>query len=143
MNRSHARTACFALGFALLGAVAAMLLTSGQPEAVGQEPAAKAGPLRHVVLLKFKEEATKEQIAEIVKGFGQLPKRIDGITGFEWGTNVSPEGRSEGFTHCFVVTFPDAKARDAYLPHEAHKEFVALLLPQLDKVLVVDYFAQK
>jgi len=41
------------------------------------------------------------------------------------------------------VTFKDSKARDIYLPHPAHKEFVALALPKIDKVLVVDYFAKK
>jgi hypothetical protein len=42
-----------------------------------------------------------------------------------------------------MVTFKDTKARDAYLPHQAHKDFVAVLRPRLDKVLVVDYFAQR
>jgi hypothetical protein len=96
-----------------------------------------------VVLFKFKSEATKEQIQEIVAGFQALPKKIDGVTAFEWGTDVSPEGKADGFTHCFVVTFKDAKARDAYLPHQAHQDFVALLRPKLEKVLVVDYFARK
>jgi stress responsive alpha/beta barrel protein len=141
MTVSLARTVAFACGFTVLGAALATLALNNAPAALAQEPA--AAPLRHVVLLKFKADANKEQIQEIVTGFGQLPKKIDGITAYEWGTDVSPEMRSEGFTHCFVVTFKDAKARDAYLPHAAHGEFVKLLLPKLDKVLVVDYFAQK
>ena len=28
---------------------------------------------------------------------------------FEWGTTISPENRSQGFAHCFLVTFADAK----------------------------------
>ena len=141
MSQSLVRTTIFACGFALLGAATTMLATNANQAAVAQEQAAT--PLRHVVLLKFKGDATKEQIQEVFTGFTELPKKIDGITAFEWGTDVSPEGRSEGFTHCFVVTFKDAKARDAYLPHDAHKAFVAILLPKLDRVLVVDYFAQK
>jgi hypothetical protein len=141
------QTAGFALGFALLGGVLTMFMMSGQPAALAQQSAAQEsaakGPLRHVVLFKFKDASSKEDVGKIVEAFGQLPKRIDGITDFEWGTDVSPEGKSEGFTHCFVVTFDNAKSRDAYLPHAAHKEFVTLLLPHLDKVLVVDYFAQK
>jgi hypothetical protein len=141
MPRSLARTTVFACGFALLGAALAALALKFSPEAMAQEK--PAAPLRHVVLFKFKADATKKQVEEIVAAFGQLPKKIDGITAYEWGTDVSPEGKSEGFTHCFVVTFNDANARDAYLPHAAHKEFVTLLLPKLDKVLVVDYFAKK
>jgi len=136
------RTTFFAGGFAALGAaVAAALMHS--PTAAAAQDAAKAAPLRHVVLFRFKADATKEQIQQIVEGFGALPKKIDGITAYEWGTDVSPEGKSEGFTHCFVVTFKDAKARDAYLPHQAHQDFIKLLLPRLEKVMVVDYFAQK
>ena len=141
MSQSLARTTIIACGFTLIGALLAVIGMNGVSQSIAQEKA--AAPLRHVVLLKFKADATKEQIQEVVTGFTELPKKIDGITAFEWGTDVSPEGRSEGFTHCFVVTFKDAKARDAYLPHDAHKAFVAILLPKLDRVLVVDYYAQK
>jgi hypothetical protein len=30
-----------------------------------------------------------------------------------------------------------------YLPHPAHKAFVDVLMPHLDKVLVIDYWAGK
>jgi hypothetical protein len=142
MFRSALGTACYLSGFALVGGILTTALLSERSTAVAQEQAAMT-PLRHVVLFKFKPEATKEQINEIVAGFQALPNKIDGITAFEWGTNNSPEGLAEGFTHCFVVSFKDAKSRDAYLPHQAHKDFVAILLPRLEKVLVVDYFTQK
>ena len=141
MLRSVLQTVGVAGGFTLMGSLLAAAIFS-RPTALAQEQAA-GGSLRHVVLFKFKPEATKEQIDEIVAGFQQLPKKIDGITAFEWGTNNSPEGLNEGFTHCFAVSFKDAKSRDAYLPHQAHKDFVSILLPRLEKVLVVDYFAQK
>lgn len=100
------------------------------------------GQLRHVVLFKFKDGAPAESVRAIEEGFRALKSKIPGIAAFEWGTDVSPEKLAQGFTHCFVVTFPDGAARDAYLPHPAHQDFVALLKPQLDKVLVVDYVAR-
>jgi len=106
----------------------------------GSDKSAKL--LRHVVLLKFKADATAEQIREIETAFAALPKKIDSIKAFEWGTDVAPENRSEGYTHCFLVTFADEAGRDAYLPHPAHQEFVALLKPKLEKVLVVDFWAK-
>lgn len=142
MIRLDVQTVGLAGGFMLLGALAATTLWQGPTPVQAQEKAGSEA-LRHVVLFKFKPEATKEQIQEIVAGFQALPKKIDGITAFEWGTDNSPEGLADGFTHCFVVTFKDAKSRDAYLPHPAHKGFVDVLLPRLEKVLVVDYFAQK
>lgn len=98
--------------------------------------------LRHVVLFKFKDSSTKEDIQQVVEAFRELPEQIDGILDFEWGTDVSPEGLSDGFTHCFFVTFKDEQSRDAYLPHPAHEAFGSLVGPHLDKVLVVDYWVK-
>lgn len=98
-----------------------------------------AGKVRHVVLFKFKDAATPQQIKEIETAFANLPKQIPTIKGFEWGTNISPEGLAQGYTHCFVLTFTNEADRDAYLPHPAHKAFGQSLGPILDKVCVVDY----
>jgi len=96
--------------------------------------------LRHVVLFKFKDGTTPEKIKEVEKSFASLPGKIDVIKGFEAGTNVSVENRSEGFTHCFVVTFLNEDGRNTYLNHPAHNEFGKSLGGCLDKVLVVDYW---
>jgi hypothetical protein len=100
-------------------------------------------PYRHVVLFKFKDSATAEQVKAVEASFKALPSKIDTIVDFEWGTNVSPEGKNDGFTHCFFLTFKDKAGLDIYLPHPAHKEFGAGLRPILDKVCVVDYVATK
>jgi quinol monooxygenase YgiN len=105
--------------------------------------AAAEGEFRHVVLFKFKKEATPEQVKEIEKAFAELPKKIDTITGYEWGTSESVEGLNDGFTHCFFVTFKDKAGLEAYLPHPAHKEFGGKLKPLLEKALVFDYTAKK
>lgn len=107
-------------------------------------PAAFAadGPYRHVVLFKFKDAASKEDVQKIVKAFADLQSKIPTIKSFEWGTNVSPEGLAQEFTHCFFVTFDSKEDLEAYLPHPEHKKFGELLRPQLDKVLVVDYVAK-
>lgn len=100
-------------------------------------------PYRHVVFFKFKDSATPEQIQGIEQAFAALAGKIDMVKGFEWGTNVSPEGLNDGFTHCFFVTFADKAGLDAYLPHAEHQIFVSKLKPLLDKVCVVDYVAKK
>ena len=98
--------------------------------------------LRHVVLFKFKDTATPEQIKQVEDAFRALPSRIKLIKGFEWGTNVSPENLAQGYTHCFFLTFASAADRDAYLVHPAHKDFGKLLGPYLDKVTVIDFWSQ-
>ena len=98
--------------------------------------------LRHVVLFSFKDDASYDDVDAIVTGFAALPVSIPGIAGYEWGTNVSPEGLNDGFTHCFTLTFAAAEDRDAYLAHPAHRRFVETLKPSLAKSLVLDYWAK-
>lgn len=99
--------------------------------------------LRHVVLFKFKPEVTPAEVQEVVTAFGALKGKIDLIEDFEWGTDVSVENLAAGYTHCFFASFRDAADRDAYLPHPAHKEFGKIAGPRIDKVLVVDYWANR
>lgn len=96
--------------------------------------------LRHIVLFKFNDDVSDEQIREVVDAFAALPKEIDTIIDFEFGTDVSVENKSKGLTHGFVVTFRDEKGRDVYLPHPAHREFVKLVGPRLADVVVFDYW---
>lgn len=109
-------------------------------EAAGVAEEAPAKLLRHVVLFRFKEDAKAKDIKAIEEAFAALPAKIDEIYDFEWGTDVSVEGLAEGFTHCFVVTFKSEEDRAKYLPHPAHKAFVELIGPVLDKPFVVDYW---
>jgi hypothetical protein len=98
--------------------------------------------LRHIVLFSFKNDATAEQVQSVVAGFGTLPTAIAGIAAYEWGTNVSPEGLNDGYTHCFTLTFATAEDRDAYLVHPAHQAFVNTLGSCLERSLVVDYWVR-
>jgi len=93
----------------------------------------------HVVCFKFKEEVTQEQIDKVCEDFAALRKKVPGIVRYQAGVNNSPEGLNKGFTHCFIVTFKNAKARDEYLPHPAHKEFVKTLDGLMADVFVIDF----
>jgi len=106
-------------------------------------PAKPEKLLRHVVIFKFKDEVTKDEVQEVVDAFAALPRKISEIHDFEWGTDMSVENLANGFTHCFLVTFRDEAARATYLPHPAHQDFVKLVGPRVDKVLVVDYWTGK
>jgi len=109
-----------------------------------QSAAPPAGTVRHVVVFKFKPAATPEQITQVTDALVALKTKIPGIVSIEHGVNNSPEKRNLGFTHVFQVTFTNAAARDAYLPHPAHKAFGELLgkLGVLEDVFVVDYTPQ-
>ena len=99
--------------------------------------------LRHVVLFQFKETSSKDDVKKVVDAFRELPSKITAIADFEWGVNNSPEGLNDGLTHGFVITFKSEKDRDTYLNHVAHKAFVDVLKPHLEKPLVLDFWASK
>lgn len=99
--------------------------------------------LRHVVLFKFKDTSSREDIKKVEDAFIALKGKIKLINDFEWGINSSPEGLNQGLTHCFLATFASDKDRDDYLVHPDHKAFVTVLQPHLDKVTVIDYWTEK
>ncbi len=128
--------ACAILGSLLIAGI------MSQTSAADKAAAKPEKQLRHVVLYKFKAETTPQQIQEVVDAFSALPGKINTITGFERGTNVSEENKSEGFTHCFVVTFRDIAGRAVYLKHPAHDEYVKVVKDRREKVIVFDYWAE-
>ena len=99
--------------------------------------------LRHVVMYKFKDNLPPAQLQEVIDAFAGLPKKVNTIIGFEHGTNVSKEGKSEGFTHAFVVTFNNEADLAAYLVHPAHDEYVKVVRDRREKVIVFDYWAER
>lgn len=112
------------------------------PALFAQKNTEKNKVLRHVVLFKFKDDASAADVQKVEDAFRQLKPKISLIKDFEFGKNNSPENINQGFTHCFFVTFASEKDRDDYLVHPDHKAFVEVLKPFLDKVLVVDYWAR-
>ena len=101
--------------------------------------------VKHVVVFKYKPTATPGQIEQVTTAFNALKEKIPGIVSFEYGTNNSPEKLNKGFTHVYLLTFTDAAARDAYLPHAEHKKFGELLgkLGVLEEPFVVDFEVQQ
>ena len=104
---------------------------------------AAEGQYRHVVLFKFKADTTPAQVKEVEDAFRTLSTKVPTIVDFEYGTDVSPEGKAQGFTHCFLVTFKDKAGLEVYLPHPAHDEFKKIGGPHFEKVLVIDFVAKK
>ncbi len=129
------------LGLVLAGGF--FMTVVNRPIAADLPTAADAKLLRHVVMFKFKATSSAEDIQHVIAQFKALPSKIPAIAEFEFGTDNSPEGKADGFTHCFLLTFKSEKDREIYLPHPDHKAFGAALGPHLDKVLVFDYWTGK
>ena len=128
-----------ALLTSLLAAAAVACSTS--PVARPATTPLPAGAVRHVVVFRYKADASPEKIGQITRAFAALKEQIPGVLSFEHGVNNSPEKLNQGYTHVYQLTFTDAAARDAYLIHPAHKAFGALLGSSgvFDGAFVVDY----
>ena len=109
------------LGLALVMAVALAVVA---PATAADKP---TKVLRHIVLYKFKDGLRPEQVQEVVDAFAALAGKIDTIERLEYGTNVSQENKSDGLTHCFLVTFRDEAGHNAYIKHPAHQQYVELM----------------
>jgi hypothetical protein len=124
-----------------LVAFAALAACSTVPAARPVTAAIPAGAVRHVVVFRFKPDASPDKIQQITAAFAALKDQIPNVLSFEHGVNNSPEKLNQGFTHVYQLTFTNAAARDAYLVHPAHKAFGTLLggLGVFDGAFVVDY----
>ncbi|MFK8161854.1 MAG: Dabb family protein [Lewinella sp.] len=106
-----------------------------------KEPESKERLLRHVVIFKFKDDASEEDVNRLNESFNALASSIPVVKDFEWGLNDSPEDFHQDFTHCYILTFASENDRDnVYTPHPQHQAFVSSLQPHLEKVFVVDYW---
>ena len=116
-------------------------ITSGLSDSLAAEKEGRV--LRHIVMYKFKDDCPAEHVQKVIDTFAGLPRKIDTIIGFEHGKNVSQEGKSEGLTYCFQVTFRDQQGLATYLKHPAHDEYVKVVGPCREKVVVFDYWADR
>ncbi|MDB6171289.1 MAG: Dabb family protein [Chthoniobacteraceae bacterium] len=116
-----------------------LLITLAAIAMLAASSLAADGPIRHVVHFRFKPGADQAQVQKVVEEFAALRTKIPLIESLEYGTNISPEGLDQGFTHCWIVSFKNAADRDAYLVHPDHKAFASGLKPVLDAALVVDF----
>jgi hypothetical protein len=122
------------LAAALLGAAA---LGPGCAHRGG--PEAPLGQIRHVVLFGFKPGTPPETLAAIEAGLRRLPQEIDLIRAFEWGTDITENARAQGHTHCMLTVFDTPEDVEASRVHPAHQAFVALAMPHVAQLLVIDY----
>lgn len=90
----------------------------------------------HTVLFELDPEQPEAGTAavEALRGLRSLP----GVTSMSVGSNVSPEGLAQGYTHALVAVFASAADRDRYLTAPDHLAAVDLLQPCLQRVAVVD-----
>jgi hypothetical protein len=101
--------------------------------------------VKHLVIFKFKPDTDPAVIDRIMRELAALVGPIPGLLNFQGGVYSGPypgaTGLNQGYTHGFVMTFQDAAARAAYLPHPEHVRFKDGLVPHLLDVVAFDFEA--
>ncbi len=99
--------------------------------------------IKHVVLLKFKSDVSRETFDGLVADFHNIKAQLPGMLDFSIGPNVSKEGVDKGFTHGFVMTFANDEALQTYLPHPDHvavkEKIIASLDGGIDGAMIMDW----
>ncbi len=94
----------------------------------------------HIVLFRWKDAATHEQVEEAHRRLRDLKRLIPGILEIHCGRNFSERG--QGFETVLFVRFRDREALNAYLPHPAHRAVVEeVIQPIRENSLAVDIVA--
>ncbi|KAI1197470.1 stress responsive A/B barrel domain-containing protein [Nemania serpens] len=101
----------------------------------------------HVLMLKFKDEVTPEEVKAACDEVLELPtKCLHPTTKTQYikplggGKDHSIEGHQNGFTHCFISKFENEDDRKYYVEGDpAHLGIIKTLVPKLDKIQVLDF----
>ncbi len=98
--------------------------------------------IRHYVFVKFRNDVSDGDKQAAFRALANLTQTIPEIRAASFGTNLSPEGLTQGYEDGFAMDFDDLAARDAYLIHPDHRkagaEMVALVEGGRDGVFVFD-----
>ena len=93
----------------------------------------------HNFSLRFKPDATHEQIASAIAAIRAFEGQIPGLLSVSAGANISP--RSQGFGLGGTIQFTDRAALEAYNDHPAHQALLTTLGPLIADAIEVDYQA--
>ncbi len=95
--------------------------------------------LRHIVLFRFKDEVSAEQIAEGGKAFLALADQIKNIREIEWGKAINMPAP---YTHCLLVTVQTEADLQAYDEHRAHQAIGERYGHRVQDLIVMDFWTK-
>ena len=92
--------------------------------------------IKHLVLAKFKQNVTKEQIAELLKSTAALPSTIPEIKRYDFGRDMRPE---RSFDFALVSEFSDVEALERYKIQKDHAEVARYIRSLSEDIRIVDF----
>ena len=94
--------------------------------------------LRHIVMIKYKDEVDLSEVSKILKSMLiNLKNSIDALIDIEVGMNIST--RPSAYDIVLTADFKDEKGLDLYRIHPEHVKVLDYLKIVMDSAVVVDY----
>jgi antibiotic biosynthesis monooxygenase (ABM) superfamily enzyme len=90
----------------------------------------------HLVFLAANEDASPEDIEDLISSIRNLKETVPGVVDLSAGENFSP--RSGGYTHGIFVRFETREDLQGYMQHPDHLAVVEKL-DRLTTRIVIDY----
>ncbi len=91
----------------------------------------------HIVMIKFKDTVSKEQILTVKKSLEELVSKIEPLNSMETGINFKPSDRAMDLV--LTATFDTKKGLEVYATHPAHLKVVKVIKEWGEYTKVVDY----
>jgi hypothetical protein len=110
---------------------------------IANQPAKKVKGIRHLVLVKFKENTTPQQIARIDTLVMKMKNEIKAIHKLEWGKRMGLPGETDEYDYCLNIIFKSELNMTMYEEHPAHKKLKAAILPLISKITRFNYEIEK
>ena len=96
--------------------------------------------LRHIVMMKFKQQENAEVLSEKVKMMlDNLVPVVDSLKRMEVGINVNT--KPSAFDLVLTADFDDEAGLNEYRSHPDHVKILDFMKDVVEKTAVVDYFA--
>ena len=95
---------------------------------------------RHIILLRFKEETTPEQIADVEHDFQAIYESMPDMLEISMGANLSKSPRPKSYHWAMTMDFANRTAYREYSDGDAHDTLVAeKLVPIVAGISGIDY----
>ncbi|XP_047976280.1 stress-response A/B barrel domain-containing protein HS1-like [Salvia hispanica] len=95
--------------------------------------------IKHLVLVKFNDSVTEEQIEDCIKQYGKLVDLIPSIKAFKWGKEIGILNLNQDFTHVFELTFESVDDVVGFTTNPHHTDYSNVLMPLVEKFVLLDF----
>ncbi|OQR86571.1 stress protein [Achlya hypogyna] len=94
--------------------------------------------MEHVVLFKWKADASADAIATVGAGLVAMKDKIPGVMDLAYGQDFTV-ARAKGFTHMLVVRLTSREMLPGYAEHPEHQKVLVQIREIAEDIMAMDF----